>query len=99
MICGPCLVLNQTPLVSIKGLLKPESQTLLVLFNLNFPRSALIDIPPNTLDYGLYKLFFKLEVDTGVPELPLYKKAFTYFNLTRSPLIPGFIKGSVSKVT
>ena len=62
-------------------------------------RSALIDIPPNTLDYGLYKMFFKLEIDTGVPELPLYKKAFTYFNLTRSPLIPGFIKGSVSKVT
>ena len=25
-------------------------------------QSALIDVPPNTLEYGLYKLFFKLEV-------------------------------------
>ena len=61
--------------------------------------SALLEVPPNTLDYGLYKLVFKLEIETGVPELPLYKKAYTYFNITKSPLTPGFIKGSVSMVT
>ena len=62
-------------------------------------QSAMIDIPPNILDYGLYKLVFKLEIDTGVPGLPLFKKAYTYFNISKSPLVPGFIKGSVSKVT
>ena len=62
-------------------------------------RSSMISIPPRTLDYGLYKLVFKLEIETGMPELPLYKKAYTYFNITKSPLIPSFIKGSVAKVT
>lgn len=62
-------------------------------------QSSLIEVPPNVLDYGLYKLVFKLEIETGVPGLPLYKKAFTYFNVTKSPLVPGFIKGSVTKVT
>ena len=61
--------------------------------------SSLIDIPPLTLDYGLHKLVFKLEIETGVPELPLFKKAYTYVNITQSPLVPGFIKGSVAKVT
>ena len=51
-----------------------------------------------TLDYGLHKLVFKLEIETGVPGLPLYKTAYTYFNITKSPLIPAFIKGSVAKV-
>ena len=62
-------------------------------------QSSLIDVPPLTLDYGLHKLVFKLEVETGVPELPLFKKAYTYVNITKSPLVPGFIKGGVSKVT
>ena len=30
--------------------------------------------------------------------LPLFRTAYTYFNITQSPLIPAFIKGSVSKV-
>ena len=34
----------------------------------------------------------------GFPELPLFQTAFTYFNVTKSQLIPGFIKGSVAKV-
>ena len=34
----------------------------------------------------------------GFPELPLYQTAHTYFNVTRSPLVPGFIKGSVARV-
>ena len=42
---------------------------------------------------------FKLEIETGVPGLPLFKTAYTYFNVTQSPLVPGFIKGSVAKVT
>ena len=33
------------------------------------------------------------------PGLPLFRTAYTYFNITQSPLIPAFIKGSVSKVT
>ena len=61
--------------------------------------SSLINIPPLTFDHGLHKLEFKLEIETGVPELPLFKKAYTYVNITKSPLIPGFIKGSVAKVT
>ena len=35
----------------------------------------------------------------GFPELPLYQTAHTYFNVTKSPLVPGFIKGSVAKVS
>ena len=35
----------------------------------------------------------------GVPEMPLFKTSYTYFNVTESPLIPGFIKGAVAKVT
>ena len=62
-------------------------------------RSSLIDIPPLTLSLGLHKLEFKFEIDTGVPEFPLYKKAYTYFKVTKTPLVPGFIKGSVAKVT
>jgi hypothetical protein len=31
--------------------------------------------------------------------LPLFRTAFTYINITRSPLVPGFIQGSVSMVT
>ena len=62
-------------------------------------QSSLIDIPGLTLDVGLHKLVFKLEIETGVPGLPLYKTAYTYFNVTQSPLVPGFIKGSVVKVT
>jgi hypothetical protein len=61
--------------------------------------SAVLSVPPNVLDFGLYKLVFKLSIDTGVPDLPLYRTAFTYVNITRSPLVPGFIQGSVSKVT
>ena len=34
----------------------------------------------------------------GFPELPLFQTAFTYFNVTKSQLVPGFIKGSVAKV-
>ena len=33
-----------------------------------------------------------------LPGLPLFRTAYTYFNITQSPLIPAFIKGSVSKV-
>jgi len=61
--------------------------------------SSMITIPPLTLDYGLHKLEFQLEIETGVPELPLYNKAFTYVNIAKTPLVPGFIKGSVAKVT
>ena len=61
--------------------------------------SAVLSVPPNVLDFGLYKLVFKLSIDTGVPDLPLFRTAFTYVNITRSPLVPGFIQGSVSKVT
>ena len=33
-----------------------------------------------------------------LPGLPLFRTAYTYFNITQSPLVPAFIKGSVSKV-
>lgn len=62
-------------------------------------QSSVIEIPPNILEFGLYKLVFKLDIPTGVPDLPLFRQAHTYFNITKSPLAPGFIKGSVSKVT
>ena len=62
-------------------------------------QSSMIDIPPLALDYGLHKLVFKMEIETGVPDLPLFRTAYTYFNVTASPLVPSFIKGSVSKVT
>ena len=61
-------------------------------------QTSVIDIPPRTLDYGLHKLVFKFELETGVPGLPLYKTAYTYVNITKSPLVPVFIKGSVAKV-
>ena len=56
-------------------------------------QSSLIDIPGLTLDVGLHKLVFKLEIETGVPGLPLYKTAYTYFNVTQSPLVPAFTFG------
>ena len=34
----------------------------------------------------------------GIPELPLFQTAFTYFEIIESPLVPGFIKGSIAKV-
>jgi hypothetical protein len=62
-------------------------------------QSAVLSVPPNVLDFGLYKLVFKLSIDTGMANLPLFRTAFTYINITRSPLVPGFIQGSVSVVT
>ena len=62
-------------------------------------QSAVLSVPPNVLDFGLYKLVFKLSIDTGMPNLPLFRTAFTYINITRSPLVAGFIQGSVSVVT
>ena len=85
----------------------PQSQTGLIeelteiQINETVPsyQSSMIDIPGLTLETGLHKLVFKLEIETGVPGLPLFKTAYTYFNVTQSPLIPGFVKGSISKVT
>ena len=62
-------------------------------------KSSLLTIPPLTLDYGLYKLVFKLEIETGIPDLPLYRTAYTYVTIKPSPLAAGFVKGSVAKVT
>ena len=48
--------------------------------------------------YSLWSIQYFISF-LGFPELPLYQTAHTYFNVTKSPLVPGFIKGSVAKVS
>ncbi len=38
-------------------------------------------------------------METGEPTIPFYKEAFTYINVTKSPLLPVLIDGSPSKVS
>ena len=62
-------------------------------------KSSLLDIPKRTFMYGLHKLVFRFEIDTGNPEIPFYKEAHTYVNITKSPLMPVLIDGSAAKVS
>ncbi len=39
------------------------------------------------------------QVETGSVDIPLYREAFTYVNITKSDLQPILITGSVAKVT
>ena len=61
--------------------------------------SALLDIPKLTFMYGLKKLVFRFEVETGNPDIPFYKEAHTYVNITKSPLMPVLIEGSAALVS
>jgi hypothetical protein len=62
-------------------------------------KNKLIQVPPLTLDYGLYKFVYKFEVDTGEVTIPFFKEAYTYVNVTKSPLVPVLMEGSPSKVS
>lgn len=61
--------------------------------------SALLDVPSRVFEYGLHKLVFRFEIETGNEDIPMYKEAFTYINITKSPLMPVLIEGSASKVS
>ena len=80
---------------------KKEKLTEITTINDTIPswQSALLDVPSNVFNYGLHKLVFRFEIETGNPDIPMYKEAFTYVNITKSPLMPVLIEGSASKVT
>ena len=61
--------------------------------------TALLDAPGNVFEYGLHKLVFRFEIETGNEDIPFYKEAFTYINITKSPLMPVLLDGSASKVS
>ena len=61
--------------------------------------TALLDVPARVFEYGLHKLVFRFEIETGNEDIPMYKEAFTYINITKSPLMPVLIEGSASKVS
>ncbi len=61
--------------------------------------AALLNVPKRAFDYGLHKLVFKLEVDTGDPQKRLYREAYTYINVIKSPLQPILVEGSITKVS
>lgn len=60
---------------------------------------AVLDMPSLTLNYGLHKLVFRFDIETYEPTIPFYKEAFTYINITKSPLLPVLMDGSPSKVS
>ena len=60
---------------------------------------GVLDIPPLTLDYGLHKLVFRFDIETYEPSIQFFKEAFTYVNITKSPLMPVLLDGSPSKVS
>jgi len=64
--------------------------------------NALISVPKLIFEYGLHKLVFRVEIKP-VNQPPgetrmIYREAFTYFNVVKSPLEPILISGSVTKV-
>ena len=62
-------------------------------------QASLLDVPSRVFEYGLHKLVFRFEIETGNEDIPMYKEAFTYINITKSPLMPVLIEGSASKVS
>ena len=62
-------------------------------------QTSLLDVPSRVFEYGLHKLVFRFEIETGNEDIPMYKEAFTYINITKSPLMPVLIEGSASKVS
>lgn len=61
---------------------------------------GVLNIPPLTLrEYGLHKLVFRFDIETYEPSIPFFKEAFTYVNITKSPLQPVLLDGSPSKVS
>ncbi len=74
---------------------------LLYLLNGTFPsaNSALLNVPKLAFEYGLHKLVFKFEVVTNKPGVVLYREAFTYINVIKSPLEPILVEGSITKVS
>ena len=60
---------------------------------------AVLNVPPRTFNYGLHKLVFRFEIETFEPSIPFFKEAFTYVNITPSPLQPVLLDGSPSKVS
>ena len=59
---------------------------------------AVLSVPPLSFDYGLHKLVFRFDIVTFDPAIPFFKEAFTYINITKSPLQPVLMDGSPSKV-
>ena len=61
---------------------------------------GVLNMPPLLFDeYGLYKLVFRFDIETYEPTIPFFKEAFTYVNITKSPLQPVLLDGSPSKVS
>ena len=78
---------------------KEELTELMINETISSWQSSLLDVPPRVFEYGLHKLVFRFEIETGNEDIPMYKEAFTYINITKSPLMPVLIEGSASKVS
>ena len=61
--------------------------------------SGLLVVPPLSFNYGLHKLVFRFDVETFHPDIEMFREAYTYFNVTKSPLQPILIEGSIAKLS
>ena len=43
--------------------------------------------------------YFLLQIETDMPDIPLYGEAFTYFEISKTPLVPVIIEGSATKIS
>ncbi len=60
--------------------------------------TSMLDVRSLFLNYGLHKLVFRFQVETYTPEVVMFKEAYTYVNITKSPLVAIMIAGSVSQI-
>ena len=63
---------------------KEELTELMINETISSWQSSLLDVPPRVFEYGLHKLVFRFEIETGNEDIPMYKEAFTYINITKS---------------
>jgi hypothetical protein len=61
--------------------------------------TTLLSVPSLAFNYGLVKLVYRFQVETFDPTVQLYREAWTYVNVTKSPLQPVLIQGSVAQVS
>ena len=61
--------------------------------------SSLLEVPPRILEYGLHKLVYRVEVETFNDDFEMLREAFTYLNITKSPLQLVLMEGAIARVT
>ena len=61
--------------------------------------TSLLSVPKLFLELGLYKLVYRLEIETFTEDIRVYGEAATYFKMVRTPLVPVIIEGSATKVS